>query len=202
MADGYFDFYELRNDEKKVTESLFAAMDLETTGLYADTDDILEIGIITFRCWSVVDTFHTLVNPGRIIPEASVRVHGITEQMVADGPGIADILPAVKEFIGDAVVVAHNPSFDLGFLLAAAERTDLQFTRPPAVDTCELARKGFPGLESYGLQKLAARFGISSGRAHRAVEDAEVCMKLLEIECEALGGKDLMTADLITLSSK
>lgn len=202
MGDGYFDFYQPRNDEKPVRDALFAALDLETTGLYADTDSILEIGVITFRNWSVIDTLHTLIDPGRIIPEAVIKIHGIDESMIAGKPFVGDVLPGVLEFIGDAVLVAHNPSFDLSFLAAAAGRAGLNFPDYPVIDTCELARKVFPGLKSYSLQNLAAHFGIESASAHRAVDDARVCMRLLEIEGEQIGEENLQTAELIRRSAR
>jgi len=202
MGSGYFDFYELRNEEKPVRKALFAAVDLETTGLYADTDSILEIAAITFRDWSVIDTFHTLIDPARVIPEDALRIHGIGEGMVAGQPFIKDVLPMLKTFIGDAVIVAHNSAFDLGFLTAAARRAEFHFPLGPAVDTCELARKSFPGLASYSLQRLADHFGIGTGTAHRAIDDAQVCMKLFEIECERIGGKDLQTAEIIKMAAR
>ncbi|MBN2050993.1 MAG: 3'-5' exonuclease [Spirochaetales bacterium] len=200
MSEGFFDFYEQRNEEKPLNQALFASLDLETTGLYPDVDSILEVGIILFQNWSTVDTFHSLVDPERTIPEAVVTIHGIDERAVIGKPTISELFPAMKKFLGDAVLVAHNAPFDISFLSAAADKNGFTFHPAGVIDTRILAKKALPGLPSYSLQNLAAHLGIQVEEAHRAVDDARVCMELFEIICEKIGGKELLTADIIEMS--
>src|SRR3970282_2285955 len=99
----------------------FCVLDIETTGGVAADLGITEIGAIRYVGGEVERTFHTLVNPGLPIPPAITSLTGITHYMLIGAPKLAEALPALLEFIGDAVIVGHNVRYDMGYLHAAAE---------------------------------------------------------------------------------
>ncbi len=161
------------------TAHVYVALDLETTGLKADKDEIIEIGAVRFtadgRDARVLDRFVRFVHPGRPIPLRIQQITGIHDEDVADAPRIDEVLPELRAFIGADVrgVIAHNVSFDLGFLCAAG--LDVQ---RPAFDTFELASILMPGRASYSLGELCRNEGIALLDAHRAFDDAEACAQL------------------------
>ncbi|WP_434582127.1 exonuclease domain-containing protein [Carbonactinospora thermoautotrophica] len=105
-------------------EVTFVVVDLETTGNSPPGAGITEIGAVKVRGGQVLGEFHTLVDPGTPIPPFITVLTGITDQMVAGAPGIADVLPRFLEFAGGSVLVAHNAPFDVGFLKhACAQQT-------------------------------------------------------------------------------
>src|SRR4051812_31983184 len=119
----------------------FCVLDFETTGGSPADCTITEIGAVKLRGGECLGTFQTLVNPGQAIPRSITVLTGITEAMVYPAPRIEHVLPALLEFIGDAVIVGHNVRFDLAFLNNACERA--QYARPANqfIDTCALARR-------------------------------------------------------------
>ena len=118
----------------------YVVLDIETTGLYAGKDRIIEIAAVKIGADDkILDEFHTMVNPGMRIPPATIQVHGITDDMVADAPRIAEVMPQLADFCRGYVVCAHNASFDIGFLRIDAERAGVEL--PASVqDTLPLAR--------------------------------------------------------------
>ena len=163
-----------------VTQVTFTAFDFETTGLYPATDRIVEFGAVTFRDGEIVDRFERLANPGMPISPDAAAVSGISDADVAESDPVAQVVPEFVEFLGTTVLIAHNAPFDLGFLRAAVAslgRPDISNT---IVDTQVLAMKAFPRRKSYGLQNLAAELGLPPNRAHRALDDAIMCMRLFE----------------------
>ena len=143
------------------------AFDLETTGLNPASDEIIEIGAVRFRDGEAVDTFESLVKPSIPIPEDITHLTGIHQEDVADAPGIDALTPRIKQFFGDAPVIAHNAGFDLSFM----RRHDL-LRKNPAIDTLDLATMTLPSAPRYGLGALAAQQGIVLDNAHRALADA------------------------------
>jgi DNA polymerase III epsilon subunit family exonuclease len=105
-------------------------------------------------------------------------IHGIDETMVIKRPRIRAVLPDLLLFIERTVLVAHNAAFDMGFLRAALMSSGLGDVRNIILDSCDLAKRAFPGKKSYSLQKLAADLALKSGEAHRALDDARLCMQL------------------------
>jgi len=163
------------------------AFDTETTGLSPVSDRIVEIAACAFGPDGVPSgTFERLVNPGSPIPVELTAIHGITDEMVRDAPGIESILPGFLDFIGDSVLIAHNAVYDVGMILVPLVRGLRLGTVPGAggepgnvvLDTCSLARAAFPGWGNYRLGGLAERLGIVHERAHRALSDVSVCREL------------------------
>lgn len=160
---------------------IFVAFDVETTGLDNFYHNIVELSAVKYIDHQEVGVFSTLIDPERDIPEEASNISGITDNMVFGKPKFRDIADEFLEFIKGAVLIAHNAQFDLGFInssLALMEKTALT---NKYVDTLDMTRKTYSGLKSYALQKLAVYFEIKVTAAHRAEDDARVCMELFYI---------------------
>ncbi|WP_235298377.1 exonuclease domain-containing protein [Portibacter marinus] len=157
----------------------YAIIDIETTGGMAKRDKITEIGVVVHDGNRVLETYETLINPGRSIPPNIVRITGITDEMVADAPRFYEVAKKIVELTEGAIFVAHNVRFDYTFIKEAFK--DLGYTYSKRqLDTVRLARKTFPGLKSYSLGNLIKHFGIEVNARHRALADAMATTELLE----------------------
>ncbi len=151
----------------------FCVLDLETTGGSAQSCAITEIGAVRYEAGELTGTFHTLVNPETAIPPTIVVLTGITEAMVVEAPTIAEALPSLLEFIGDAVVVGHNIRFDMSFLDAAARRLGYGRLANKTSDTAALARRLLAGeVRNHKLRTVAAHLRSPVTPTHRALDDA------------------------------
>lgn len=163
-------------------EVTFVVVDLETTGGSHATDRITEIGAVKVRAGEVLAEFGTLVDPGIRIPPTITVLTGITTSMVLGAPSIGEVLPSFLEFARGAVLVAHNASFDVGFLRSNAQRLDLSWPRPVVVvDTVRLARRVVSRDEApnHKLASLARLFGSATAPNHRALTDARATVDVL-----------------------
>jgi len=154
----------------------YVALDLETTGLDADRDVIIEVGAVKFRDDEVLDTFSTFVRPGRPIPPQITDLTGIRDDDVNGAPGLPDVLPRLARFVGQWPIVGHSIQFDLNFL----RRHPWPFENEP-LDTFELAGVLIQHAERYSLKALAKMLGIEMERAHRALDDAQATYRLFRI---------------------
>lgn len=163
----------------------FCVLDLETTGGSPDDDRICEIGAVKIRGGECLGTFHSLVDPGRAIPPAITVLTGLTTQIVRPAPPVAALLPAVLDFMGDAVFVGHNVRFDRSFLDAALARADFDRLSNVTVDTCGLARRLVRDeVPDCRLGTLADRFRLDHRPSHRALDDALATADLLHVLLE------------------
>jgi DNA polymerase-3 subunit epsilon len=169
--------------------------DTETTGLDPMTGDrLVEIGCIELENrWPTGRTFHSYLNPERDVPQGAVAIHGLTADFLKDKPRFAEVADGFLDFIADSHLVAHNASFDMGFLDAELKRLGRPLIgRERVVDTVMLARRKFPGV-SNSLDALCARFGIDNSNRvkHGALLDAEllaeVYVELVEARQAHLG---------------
>jgi DNA polymerase-3 subunit epsilon len=156
-----------------VADATFIVTDVETTGTSAGSDRLLEIGAVKLRGGEVVDTFQQLVNPQRSVPSRITQMTGITTAMVFDAPTVDDVLPAYLDFLDDGIFVAHNLSFDEGFVNAALTRTGHAELDNDTLCTLRLARRLLPGLKSKGLSRLIQFYGIDVNGRHRGLGDAQ-----------------------------
>ncbi len=163
-----------------LSQVTFCVLDLETTGGDAATCAITEVGAIKVRGGEPLGTFHTLVNPGQVIPTSITVLTGITESMVAPAPSIDGVLPALLEFIGGSVLVGHNFGFDVRFLDAALVRSGRPRLGQRTVDTCALARRLVRDeVPNCRLSTLADRLRLDHRPSHRALDDALATCDLL-----------------------
>lgn len=183
-------------------DATFCVLDLETTGGSRNDDMITEIGVVKVRGGECLGTFHTLVNPGRAIPPQITVLTGLTDAVVRAAPRIETVLGTLGDFLGDAVFVAHNASFDLGFLRAALARDDRPEYRPAVVDTAALARRLLRDeVPNCKLSTLASRLRLDHTPTHRALEDALATTDLLHLLIERASGLGVTGLDdLVTLA--
>jgi DNA polymerase-3 subunit epsilon len=157
----------------------YVVFDLETTGLKPSHDDaIVQIGAVLLEAGAEAARFDMLVNPGRRIPPASTRYHGITDAMVARAPGVADAVAAFRDFAAGAVLVAHNAAFDLTALRAAAERDGAPWMANPAMCSMMLASWLDPREPDVSLDGLCGRMGLVIDGRHQALGDARATATL------------------------
>lgn len=159
---------------------LYVVLDVETTGGKAGTDRVIEIGAVKVQAGEVLDTFSTLLNPGRYIPSFISRLTGISNAMVADAPTFADIADELAAFLQGAVFVAHNAKFDYGFIRSEFARCEIPFDMPQLCTVVNM-RRYYPGLASYSLGKLCEEFEIKLNNHHRALADATATAELLKL---------------------
>ncbi len=168
----------------------FVVLDLETTGLSARTDEIIEFGAIRVNLESDNhDAFNTLVRPQNRIPKKITEITGITQKMVeSDGIEIRDAMNQFIEFIGDLPLVTYNAEFDMGFLYSAAEKHGFEIKNSY---TCALkrARRAWPGLPSYRLDSLARVGKLSTDDTHRALGDCKRALIIFTSATSAIGQK-------------
>ncbi len=164
----------------------FVIVDTETTGSRAGEDRLIEIGAARLVGGEIVDTFQQLVDPGRHVPNRITRLTGISTAMVYGQPPATEVMPRFVEFLGDAVLVAHNLPFDARFLDVALAEAGLPPLQNPSLDTLRLARRLLSSLPSKGLSKLTQHFGIEVNGRHRALGDAVATAELLVILLERM----------------
>jgi len=159
---------------------MYAIVDIETTGGYAENHRVTEIAIYHYDGMQITDQFHTLINPGRTIPQFITGLTGITSEMVSDAPTFEDIASEIHDWLKDRVFVAHNAHFDYSFLKKEFEGAGIVWNTKKLC-TVRLSRKIIPGLSSYSLGRLAESLGIEISDRHRAGGDAEATAKIFDV---------------------
>jgi DNA polymerase-3 subunit epsilon len=157
---------------------VYSIIDIETTGGHASGNRIIEIAIFNFDGESIVDSYHTLINPECRIPSFITSLTGITDEMVTDAPVFRDVAKEILSYINESVFVAHNVNFDYTFVKKEFETAGIVLNRPKLC-TVRLSRKIFPGLPSYSLGNLCGSLSINIRDRHRATGDAEATTQLL-----------------------
>ncbi|HWS59100.1 MAG TPA: DEDD exonuclease domain-containing protein [Actinotalea sp.] len=172
-----------------LSEVTFVVVDLETTGGTPGASAITEIGAVKVRGGEVLGEFQTLVNPGGPVPAFIATLTGITTSMVCRAPRIEQVLPSFLEFVGGAVLVAHNAPFDVGFLRAASKDLGYPWPGPQVLDTVTLARRAvsLDEVPNHKLGTLAAFFRTSVTPDHRALSDARATVDVLHALLGRLG---------------
>lgn len=166
----------------------FTVVDLETTGLNAARDRIIEIGALKIRNGKIVDSFSELVNPERMISSIITGVTGIDDEMVRQADTIQRILPKFLDFAEEDVLLGHNLQFDYSFLKQNAVNLSLDFERL-GVDTLKIARAKLKELPSRSLEDLCRYYGIEDKNHHRAFNDVTVTWALYRILEERFAGE-------------
>lgn len=156
---------------------MYAIVDIETTGGYAENHRITEIAIYHHNGIEVTDHFHTLINPGRNIPYYITGLTGITTEMVLDAPPFEEVAEDILRLLEGRIFVAHNAQFDYSFLKKEFEQVGITW-QAKKLCTVRLSRKIIPGLRSYSLGSLSDSLGIKINNRHRAGGDAEATVKV------------------------
>lgn len=188
---------------QKLKDVTYYVLDLETTGFSAVNEKITEIGIMKVKDGEVLDEFACFVNPEKHIPQRVQEVTNITDEMVADAETIDKVFPKMLEFIGNdknAVLVAHNAGFDIGFLKQNAKVLGYEFDYT-YLDTLSLAKDLFPEYKKYKLGKIADNLGIKVEVAHRALDDVDTTVKVFRVMLDMLdkrGAKKIEDIDKVS----
>ena len=200
-CEGYYvndvdDRIVVHGDGEADFDAEYVAFDLETTGLSAQHDVIIEIGAVVMKRGEVLDTFQTFVAPGRRLTPKIIDLTGITDEMLTGAPPIEEVLPKFLEFVNGRPLCAHNADFDIGFVTAACERLGLPF-QPTSVDTLILAQNLMPDLGKYKLNIVADALSLPDFNHHRASDDAITCGYMLARFYTMLEEKDIHTLQAI-----
>ncbi|WAH37150.1 PolC-type DNA polymerase III [Alicyclobacillus dauci] len=158
----------------------WVAFDVETTGLNPAEHMIIEIAAVKMRGSEIVGEWTEMIDPEMPIGRKSVEITGITNEMLEGKRKLREVLPDFREFVGDAVLVAHNAEFDLSFLKSSAKRIGMEPWTNIVLDTLALARKFYPTERSYRLGTLAKKFNVELVNAHRALDDTVALAKLFQ----------------------
>lgn len=156
-----------------------AIVDLETTGMSARRNRVIEIAIIRIEGNKIVDTFTSCINPEISIPSFITHLTGITNSDVEKAPVFADIRHKVKKILKGATFVAHNVWFDYSFIQSEFERAALQFESKRCC-TVRLSRRLYPQFKSHSLEAVIQRFGFTYKTRHRAYDDAHIVWQFLK----------------------
>lgn len=166
------------NGNEESFDDEYVVFDLETTGFSSKNDKIIEIGAVKLKGGEIVDSFSSFVDPEMMIPYKITELTSITQNMVDGKPKISEVLPKFIEFVGDAVLVAHNAAFDVGFIKKNLADMGMEL-KNPVMDTVPLARYLYPELKKVKLNQVANHLGISLDNHHRAVDDAKATADIL-----------------------
>jgi DNA polymerase III subunit alpha, Gram-positive type len=168
------------NDAHRLlADDTYVVFDVETTGLSAVYDKIIELAAVKVKNGEIIDRFESFANPHHRLSATTINLTGITDDMVQNAPEIEDVLKRFHEWTEDAVLVAHNASFDMGFLNVGLKKIGYEKAKNPVIDTLELGRFLFPELKNHRLNTLTKKFDIELTQHHRAIYDAEATGYLL-----------------------
>ena len=170
--------------DKKIDEEEFVVFDIETTGLNSHFNKIIEIGAVKIKAGRIIDRYSQLINPGISIPYHITEITSITNEQVANQPKIDEAIEKFVEFVGDAVLVAHNAPFDMGFIKRDIKEYLNINLENSVIDTLQMARDLFPDLKKYGLGDLNKVLGLALENHHRAVDDSQATANMFIIFLE------------------
>ena len=162
-------------------EATYVVFDVETTGLSAVNNDLIQIAASKMHKGNIIEQFDEFIDPGHPLSAFTTELTGITDQHLQGAKPLKQVLEAFQAFCQDTVLVAHNATFDVGFMNANYERYGLPLITQPVIDTLEFARNLYPEYKRHGLGPLTKRFQVSLEHHHMANYDAEATGRLLFI---------------------
>ncbi|WP_338469818.1 PolC-type DNA polymerase III [Niallia sp. XMNu-256] len=173
---------------RKLADDTYVVFDVETTGLSAVYDTIIELAAVKVRNGEIIDRFESFANPHVPLSATIINLTSITDDMLQDAPEVEAVLKRFHRWTEDAILVAHNASFDMGFLNTGYKRIGLDKAENPVIDTLELGRFLYPELKNHRLNTLAKKLDVELTQHHRAIYDAEatgyILMKMLREAAE------------------
>ncbi len=185
-------------------DSTYVVFDVETTGLSAVHNDLIQIAATKMHKGNPIDQFVEFLNPGYRLSEFTTELTRITDDDVKNSKPLYEVLTAFQKFCEGSILVAHNATFDVGFMNMNYQRNGLPTISQPVIDTLEFARNLFPEMKRFGLGQLTKKFQIDLGAAHhRADSDAEATARLLwRFLIELRDIRDLNWTSLLDLNAK
>lgn len=185
--------------EMDLSEATYVVFDVETTGLSAIYNNLIQVAASKMYKGNIIAEFDEFINPGHPLSAFTTELTGITDDHVKNAKPLIQVLKEFQEFCKDTVLVAHNASFDVGFMNANYERHGLPKITQPVIDTLEFARNLYPEYKRHGLGPLTKRFGVALEHHHMANYDAEATGRLLFIFIKEVAEKHGVT-DLARLN--
>ena len=185
--------------EMDLSEATYVVFDVETTGLSAIYNDLIQVAASKMYKGNVIAEFDEFINPGHPLSAFTTELTGITDDHVKNAKPLEQVLQEFQEFCKNTVLVAHNATFDVGFMNANYERYGLPKISQPVIDTLEFARNLYPEYKRHGLGPLTKRFGVALEHHHMANYDAEATGRLLFIFIKEVAEKHGVT-DLARLN--
>ncbi|MCC3736607.1 PolC-type DNA polymerase III [Staphylococcus hominis] len=159
--------------DRNLKDATYVVFDVETTGLSNQYDQIIELAAVKVKDGEIIDKFERFSNPHEKLSETIINLTHITDDMLVDAPEIEEVLTEFKEWVGDAIFVAHNASFDMGFIDTGYERLGFGPSTNGVIDTLELSRTINTEYGKHGLNFLAKKYGVELTQHHRAIYDTE-----------------------------
>ncbi|MBA4536226.1 PolC-type DNA polymerase III [Bacillus aquiflavi] len=162
-----------------LADDTYVVFDVETTGLSAVYDTIIELAAVKIHNGEIIDRFERFANPHHPLSATTINLTGITDEMVQNAPEVSQVLSEFRTWVDDAVLVAHNATFDMGFLNVGYKKIGFERAANSVIDTLELARFLYPEMKNHRLNTLAKKFNVELTQHHRAIYDAEATGYLL-----------------------
>lgn len=198
LDNEHVELNQVNHDLRKLVETDYVVFDFETTGAKCPPCRVTEIGAYRVEKGKLAGEFHSLINPETPIPTFITELTGISDSMVKDAPKFREIAAKLLDFIGDAVLVAHNAPFDMRFLNYEIGMIYSGYrVANPHLCTVQLSRKLVPNIENHKLNTVAEHFCVSLENHHRALDDANATAKIfveLLTKLEEKGVSDLASA--------
>lgn len=195
LNDDILELIQTDYDRRCLSETEFVVFDLETTGAKTPECRVTEIGAYRVKKGSITEEFQTLINPETYIPPFITGLTGISNEMVRRAPKFREVASDFLDFIGDAVLVAHNAHFDMRFLNFEIGKIYADYRVANShLCTVRLARKLLPGISNHRLHTVADYYSIRIKNRHRAADDAFATAQIFVnflVTMQSLGVKDL-----------
>lgn len=161
-----------------LSEATYVVFDIETTGLSVTYDTLIEIAGVKIKNGAIIEEFSSLINPRKPISPFTTKLTGITNQMVKDAPLLPQIMKDFHAFSKDAILVAHNADFDLGFVYRNYDECGIAASKQPSIDTLVLAKALYPDKGRYGLDAMCRFLKVPLSEHHRAIHDAKATTEI------------------------
>lgn len=155
----------------------YTVVDIETSGLYPSSSEIIEISALKYRNDALTDSFVSFLKPKIPVDPFITDLTGISNEMLSSAPDPRDVLPKFYDFVGDDILIGHNVNFDVNFLYDNLLSYNELYLKNSFVDVLRLSRKALPFLPNHRQMTIAEYYGIQTSGSHRAQKDCEICQE-------------------------